>query len=153
VSGYITVASFSSSLVTSCLDWSGLAGLFLEYRVRALEVIFTPYYKVNTTALVPPAKLVICSWNAGTSPSTYNQLCDGTNSKVFDAREQITYAVEADTSADSPNMQWTGITGAPPSANTFGIAFGAEAAGPAFTVSAVWASYTYRVLVDFKYAG
>jgi hypothetical protein len=153
VSGYITTAAFSSALITACPDFTNQAGLFLEYRCVAMELTLTPYYVVNTTISAPPAKLSVCAWNGGTSPSTYQGVSDGTNPKIFDARKQMVYSVSADTKTNSPNMLWNSITIGIPVSNSFGIAFGAEAAGPTFTASTVWASYTLRLLGEFKYAG
>jgi hypothetical protein len=153
VSGYLTVAAFSSALINSCSDFSSVANMFLEYRVIAMELIFSPYYPNNYLTFNPPAKVSMCAWNGGTSPSTYQQVCDGTNPMVFNARDKMTYSVSADMTDASPNLAWNSISIGVPVANSFGIAFGAEAAGPAFTASTVWASYTLRILGEFKYAG
>jgi hypothetical protein len=150
--GYLPSASaFSSANAFSAPDFASFAGVYLSYRVIAMTVDFVPVTNVNTTANVEVPALASCSWNGGTSPSTYQQICDSADYASHMVRGQI--ARVSAKARQSQDKLWTGITSAITGTATFGIAFGAPQTGRGATPTTQWCRYVQRMLVEFQYAG
>jgi hypothetical protein len=149
--GYLPAASaFSSTNAFSAPDFASLANLFTSYRVVAIEVIFAPIANVNTTISLEVGTFASCEWNGGTSPSTYQQICDGANLKVHDARKIVKISAK---NHQLQNKEWTSITSAVTGTQTFGIAFGNPQTGRAASGTTQWCRYIQRMLCEFQYAG
>jgi hypothetical protein len=150
-SGYIPAASaFSSSNAFSAPDFASLATLFVSYRVLMMEVTFQPVVVVNTTTNVEVGCFVSCEWNAGTSPSTYQSVCEGANMKVRNGRKIVKICAK---NTQLQNQQFTSITAPVTGSDSFGIAYGAPQTGRPATATTQWSRYTQRMLCEFKYAG
>lgn len=149
--GYLpSASSFSSSNAFSATDFASLANLFTSYRVVAMEVIFMPVTVVNTSISIEAGPYVTCEWNGGTSPSTYQQICDGANMAPRDGRKIVVVAAK---NRQLQNKNWTSITSAVTGTDTFGIAFGAPQTGRGASVSTQWCRYVQRLMCEFQYAG
>jgi len=150
-SGYLPAASaFSSSNAFSAPDFASLANLFTSYRVVSMEVIFMPVTNVNTTVNIEVGCFMSCEWNGGTSPSTYQQICDGAAAIPRDVRKIVKISAK---NRQLQNKEWTSITAAVTGAQTFGIAFGAPQTGRQASVSTQWCRYVQFMLCEFQYAG
>lgn len=149
--GYLPAASsFSSSNANLAPDFASLANLFTSYRVISMEVVFMPVVNVNTTTNIEVGTFVSCEWNGGTSPSTYQQLCDGANFKARNARKIVRISAR---NRQLQNKNWTSITGAVTGTDTFGISFGAPQTGRGATPTTQWCRYVQRLMCEFQYAG
>jgi len=149
--GFIPAASaFSSSNAFSAPDFASLATLFVSYRVISMEVTFMPVVVVNTTTNVEVGCFVSCEWNAGTSPSTYQSVCEGANMKARNGRKIVKVCAR---NTQLQNQQFTSITAPVAGGDSFGIAYGAPQTGRPATATTQWCKYVQRMLCEFKYAG
>jgi hypothetical protein len=150
--GFVPSASaFSSANAFSASDFASLANLFVSYRVVAMEVDFVPVTNVNTTTAVEVPAIAHCSWNGGTSPSTYQQITEAADYQTSMLRGTIVKVCAK--ARQTQDKLWTGITSAITGTSTFGIAYGAPQTGRGTSVSTQWCRYVQRMLVELQYAG
>jgi len=150
--GYVPSASaFSSANAFSAPDFASLANLFVSYRVVAMEVDFVPVTSVNTTLAVEVPAIAHCSWNGGTSPSTYQQITEAADYETSMLRGTIVKVCAK--ARQTQDKLWTGITASITGTSTFGIAYGAPQTGRGTSVSTQWCRYVQRLLVELQYAG
>jgi hypothetical protein len=151
VAGYIPSASaFSSANAFSASDFASLANLFTSYRVVSMEVVFMPVTNVNTTTNIEVGTFVSCEWNGGTSPATYQAICDGANFQPRDGRYIVKISCK---NRQLQNKNWTSITSSVTGTDTFGIAYGCPQTGRGVTGTTQWCRYVQRMLCEFQYAG
>jgi len=150
--GFVPSASaFSSANAFSAPDFASLANLFVSYRVIAIEVDFVPVTTVNTTTSVEVPAIASCSWNGGTSPSTYQQITEAADYETHMVRGKLVKVCAK--ARQTQDKLWTGITSAITGTSTFGIAYGAPQTGRGATPTTQWCRYVQRMLVEFQYAG
>jgi len=150
--GYVPSASaFSSANAFSAPDFASLANLFVSYRVVAMEVDFVPVTNVNTTTAVEVPAIATCSWNGGTSPSTYQQITEAADYETRMLRGTLVKVCAK--ARQTQDKLWTGITSSITGTSTFGIAYGAPQTGRGTSVSTQWCRFVQRMLVELQYAG
>jgi len=150
--GFVPSASaFSSANAFSAGDFASLANLFVSYRVVAMEVDFVPVTNVNTTTNVEVPAIAACSWNGGTSPSTYQQITEAADYKTYMLRGELVRVCAK--ARQTQDKLWTGITASVTGTSTFGIAYGAPQTGRAASATTQWCRYVQRMLCEFQYAG
>jgi len=148
VSGFVspTQLANSGSVYANAPDFSSCGNLYSSYRVVAMECHVEPFFPVNTTGVTVPAALAVCSFQAGAAPNTYQNILDGSDSRLCSGYKAYTFAVDF---RGDPNARlWTVTTSAITSANTYGLAVAGSST--ASTVSTlVWAVAVWSI-VEFQ---
>jgi hypothetical protein len=150
--GFVPSASaFSSANAFSAPDFTALSTLFVSYRVVAMEVDIVPVTNVNTTTSVEVPAIACCSWNGGTSPSTYQQITEAADYETHMVRGTLVRICAK--ARQTQDKLWTGITSSITGTSTFGVAYGAPQTGRGSTPTTQWCRYVQRMLVELQYAG
>lgn len=144
-SGFIAAKQYHSGNVTGTNGWSGIAGRWLECRVRALRVRIFPMANMNYAngTVVPPTMLICADIKGGVGFANAAARADGANLRVFRGYEVMDLTADWDGYPDA--HLWTPTNTAPPTDITFGFEISDTAIAPA---SAATTTY-YRVLEEY----
>jgi hypothetical protein len=135
--------------VQASTGWSAISGSFLEYRVIGIELFVFPLVNSQTNLTTPaPTMLAFSAYSSGLASTTYDEVAEGPQSRLWDGRKPFRYAVSAQGNLDA--MQWTATNVAIPSAESYGIIIAGDLVAPAATVSAVYFRWTAKYLTELR---
>jgi hypothetical protein len=152
-SGFIAATQYQSSGVTSCYDWSGMSGRYLEYRVRAIRIRIYPLANMNYAngTVVPPVMILAADIKAGVGFVNASALACGANLRVFrgyGTHEPIDITTDWEGYPDA--HLWTGTSGSIAATDTFGVQLQDSATAPASAASTVYFRVLQEYVVEFR---
>jgi hypothetical protein len=135
--------------VQASTGWSAAAGSYLEYRVIGIELFVYPLVNAQTNLTTPaPTMLAFSAYSSGLGPTTFDEVAEGPQSRIWHGRKPFRYAISAQGNVDA--MQWTATNVAIPAAESYGICVAGDGAAPAATVSAVYFRWTAKYLTELR---
>lgn len=151
-SGFIPISTLASSASVSGLsDFSSAAGLYLEYRVKAMKAMLFPINAVNISGVsAPPAALTTFNFSSGVAAVTYQQALDSSGSKTWSGYKPI--VATNDYKGNKDAQLWTPTTAAVTAAEAYGIAVSDSGVAPASPVSTTMFRVVTEYLVEFRSA-
>lgn len=154
-SGYIAAVQYQTSGVTSCYDWSGMAGRYLEYRVKSLRVrLFPIVTQVGAAssgggAVTPaPSGIVAADMHGSYGYVAYGALCAGANSEMYRTCSVIDRTVDWKSYPDA--HLWTPSNSTIAAGESYGIQLQDSATAPAAAASTIYYRVYQEYLVEFR---
>jgi hypothetical protein len=145
-SGFVAAKQYQSSGVTGTNAWGGLAGRFLEYRVKAIRIRILPLANMNYAngTVVPPVGLFAADMKAGVGYANAAARADGANLRLY--RGYGVMDLTCDWQGYPDAHLWTPTTTAIAAAETYGVEIGDMGIAPASAASTVY----FRVLEEYE---
>ncbi len=136
----------TTSSVTAAGDFSTLASVYSNYRVRAIRVSCKPFYKVNTTATVVSPQIAVIPFRSGLVPTTYAGFQESSEVKYASGYEPLTISTS---NAGYPDGKlWYPTNTSIAAADSYGIAaMGQQTIAGTATTNVWW--FTVEYLVEF----
>lgn len=113
-----TVAN--TNAVTAVGDFSALAGVYSNYRVKAIRVSFRPFYPVPTTATVVSPLIAVIPFRSGLVPSTFPAFSESSEVKYASGYEKLEFNTSNDGYPDG--KLWHPTNAVIASADSYGVA-------------------------------
>jgi hypothetical protein len=150
VGGFIAEQAIcGNNSVQASTGWSAMSGSFLEYRVIGIELFLFPLVNCQTNLTNPaPTMLALSAYSSGLASTTYDEVAEGPQSKLWCGRKPTRYAISAQGDLDA--MQWTATNVAIPSGESYGIIIAGDLAAPAATASSVYFRWTAKYLTELR---
>lgn len=121
VGGTLSATSIAGSnqVQSSCPDFAQYAGLYVQYRVRAMKVTLSPCFVVNTTTVTVPASVAVGEFRGGLGGATYSSLRQSPSGRILSGYKR--YVVSCDWDGDIDAHLWSPTTAAITTAESFGL--------------------------------
>ncbi len=142
--GKIATVFDNYSQATSAADWAGLAGLFKEYRILGMKLIYTPWnqYSKATTVSTVPVRSVIDRTNS-TALASLNDASGYSSCKIHSLENPFTRSIRMDGVDES---SWILSTGSPATTARLYIKLFANG----LSNSTTYGDYTMYIVVQFR---
>jgi hypothetical protein len=145
--GFLAASTLANSNGVNAIgDFSAVAGIYSNYRVKAIRCTVLPFFPVNTTAVVVPPTIAVVPFRSGLVPSTYQQFTESSEVRLCSGFKG--YVFETSNKGYLDGRLWTPTSSSIASADSYGLlAMGAT--GVASTPTTYVWSLTSEYLVEF----
>lgn len=146
-SGFIAATSMvSTAQVTGVGDFSVIAGVYSNYRVKALRVTVHPFYVANTTSVVVSPLIAVVPWRSGLTPTTFQGFCESSEVRYCSGYKSYTFETSNKNYPDG--KLWNPTNAVIASADSYGLSVMGQSTVAGTATTNVWA-FTAEYLCEF----
>jgi len=151
--GRVPITTLASSGAVSALsDFTKVAGLYLAYRVKAMQATLHPTFATNVAGVAPsPSTLVTFGFTSGLAAANYQDAIDSNDFKQHSGYAKgIRSAIDWTGNTDA--HLWTPTNAAVTSAETYGVAIVEDSSATVSQVSTLYFTGVVEYVVEFMSA-